>query len=94
MVSIIENCANIKGKIVELSEHPTRPGYLQMKLALQKSEMVEGFPNLARADEGTTIAINVKKEEADIKKLQAKKSFSAVVKKAAGQEYFIKTENK
>jgi hypothetical protein len=90
MVSIIENYANIKGKIVELTEHPTRPGYLQMKVALEKSKMVEGFPNLAQADEGTTIAINVKKEAADTEKLKAQKSFSAVVKKAAGQEYFIK----
>jgi len=88
MVSIIENYANIEGKIVELTDHPTRPGYLQMKVALEKSKPVEGFPNLAQADEGTTIAINVKKEDTD--KFKAKKSFSAVVKKAAGQEYFIK----
>jgi hypothetical protein len=73
-----------------LTDHPTRPGYLQVKVALKKSKPVEGFPNLAQADEGTTIAINVKKEEADTDKFIAKKSFSAVVKKAAGQEYFIK----
>lgn len=88
MVSIIENYADIEGKIVDLSDHPTRPGYLQMKVALKKSKDVEGFPNLAQADEGTTIAINVKKEDAA--KLHGQKSFSAVVKKAAGQEYFIK----
>ena len=88
MVSIVENYAAIKGKIVDLSDHPTRPGYLQMKVALKKSKDVEGFPNLAQADEGTTIAINVKKEEAN--NLEVKKTFSAVVKKAAGQEYFIK----
>ncbi len=90
MVSIIENYADIAGKIVALTEHPTRAGYLQMKVALKKSKPVDGFPNLAQADEGTTIAINVKKEEADTEKLQAKRSFSAVVKKVAGQEYFIK----
>jgi len=90
MVSIIENYADIAGKIVELTDHPTRPGYLQMKVALKKSKAIEGFPNLAQADEGTTIAINVKKEEADPQKLKAKKAFTAVVKKVAGQEYFIK----
>ena len=88
MVSIIENYADIEGKIVEVSDHPTKPGYIQMILALKKSTAVEGFPNLAQADEGTTIAINVKKEEAA--KFHGQKSFSAVVKKAAGQEYFIK----
>ncbi|MFT3936242.1 MAG: hypothetical protein QM726_21615 [Chitinophagaceae bacterium] len=88
MVSIIENYAAIEGKVVGLDEHPTRPGYLLMKLALKKSNAVEGYPNLAQADEGSTISINIKKEEAA--KVEGKKSFSAVVKKAAGQEYFVK----
>ncbi|MEO6313829.1 MAG: hypothetical protein ABIU63_10850 [Chitinophagaceae bacterium] len=88
MVAIIENYAGIEGKIVGMTDHPTREGYLQMKLALKKSKTVEGFPNLAQADEGTTIHINVKKEAAD--QLAVTKSFSGVVRKAPGQEYFIK----
>jgi len=90
MVSIIENYADIEGKIVEVTDHPTRPGYLQMKVALKKSKTVEGFPNLAQADEGTTIAINIRKDAAGTKAFHTANIFSGVVKKAAGQEYFIR----
>lgn len=93
MVSIIENYANIEGDIVEVTDHPRRPGYLLMKLALKKSKPVEGFPNLAQADEGSTITICIKKdakEAAVTRQRDLKRTFNATVKKAAGQEYFIK----
>ena len=92
MVSIIENYAAVEGDIVEVTDHPRRPGYLLMKLALKKSKALEGFPNLAAADEGSTISIVIKKdakETAFTRQRDLKKNFSATVKKVAGQEYFI-----
>jgi hypothetical protein len=93
MVSIIENYATVEGDIVEVTDHPRRPGYLLMKLALKKSKPLEGFPNLAAADEGSTISIVIKKdakEAAVTRQRDLKRTFSATVKKAAGQEYFIR----
>jgi hypothetical protein len=93
MVSIIENYAKVEGEIVEITDHPRRAGYLLMKLALKRSKPLEGFPNLAAADEGSTISIVIKKdakEAAITRQRDLKRAFSATVKKVAGQEYFIK----
>jgi hypothetical protein len=90
MVSIIENYAAIEGTIIEVNKHPLRPGYIQVKVALKSSKPLEGFPNLAQADEGTTISVNVKKEDEVAKKMYSQKVFNGVVKKAGGQEYFMR----
>ncbi len=90
MVAIIENYAAIEGQVVTTTDHPRLPGYLQVKVALTKSAAIEGYPNLAAADEGNTISINIKKDAAGGHAFKTHAPFTATVKKAAGQEYFIR----
>jgi len=91
MVAIIENYAAVSGNIVGVDEHPARPGYWQLSLQLEKSEDIGGYPNLAKADEGTVISIAIKKQMASKAALQPGMSYTAEVKKVSPQEYFIRS---
>lgn len=85
----MENWAVVTGMIIAVSDHPSLTDYMQFSLELKSTEDVEGFPNMARADEGTTIVINVRREQkSDSIKLGA--AFTGTVRKAFGQVYFLK----
>lgn len=62
MVPIIENYSNIAGRLEKIHRLSDDSNYFQINLFLEKSEEVEGFPNLAQSDIGTVITINVKIE--------------------------------
>jgi hypothetical protein len=87
MVAVIENRADIEGFIANVADHAGRPGYLRVTVIIKKAYNVKSYPNLARADEGGTIAINVRKEEAE--KMVVDKEFRGIVRKAGAQEYFL-----
>jgi hypothetical protein len=87
MVAVIENRAHIEGVVTNVVDHPGREGYLRVGLVLKKALDTDDYPNLARADEGNTIGINVRKEAAA--KIVEGMAFSGTVRKAGGQEYFL-----
>ena len=89
MVNIIENKAKIKGKINAIDDTDNPKGYCQLVVKLQKSEDVEGYPNLAKADEGAVVTINIHSEEVSNHHIKIGTSFEATVKKVFGQKYFI-----
>lgn len=89
MVNIIENKAKIKGKINAIDDTNNPKGYCQLVVKLQKSEDVEGYPNLAKADEGTIILVNIHSTEVSSHQIKIGTSFKATVKKVFGQKYFI-----
>jgi hypothetical protein len=89
MVSIIENRASIEGVVLSISENPALKGYLLFELELKRSNEVESFPNLAKADEGNIIRINVRPDQLADKKIKPGDTFSCNVRKAFGQVYFV-----
>lgn len=89
MVSIIENWASIQGEIKSVSSHPGSKGYLEVDLALKEALDIDGFPNLAKADEGNTIHINVKPEQLRLLNIKAGKPLCSKARKAFGQVYFL-----
>jgi hypothetical protein len=94
MVTIIENKAKIEGKVKEIAENVSLQGFYEVQVQLQKSEDVKGYPNLAKADEGSLITINIRSEEISEQKIKPGSKFSAKVKKVFGQKYFIDSYSK
>ena len=89
MVSIIENWASVEGIVRAIYDNPVLEGYLLLELELQKTNDVQSFPNLAKADEGNIIRINVRPDQLDDKHLEPGNSFTCNVRKAFGQVYFV-----
>ena len=90
MAPIVENWAKVSGTVKSLTDHPTMEGYKQITLALKESKEVGEFPNLAKADEGTDILINVRAEDMDKADAAEGEHFTGTVRKAFGQVYFLK----
>ena len=89
MVNIIENWANIKGTIVAISNNPGLPEFYLVEVKLESASDVEGFPNLAKADKGKIIQINVRKTEMEKNNIILNAPISCAVRKSFGQIYFI-----
>ena len=89
MVSIIENKAKIEGTVKAINENAGPQGYCQVEVELHKSNEVEGYPNLAKADEGSVITINVRPEQISECNIQVSCDLSAKVRKVFGQQYYM-----
>lgn len=89
MVSIIENKARIVGKVKAIDQDAGPQGYCQIEVQVQKSEDVEGYPNLAKADEGSVITINLRPEQLFNGNIEPGSDFSATVRKVFGQQYYM-----
>ena len=90
MAPIIENWAIVSGTVESVCDHPEMEGFKQIRLRLKESKVVEGFPNLAQADEGQLIVINVRASDLDQANAEEGKDFNGTVRKAFGQVYFLK----
>jgi len=90
MVNIIENYAYAEGIVRSIKQHDKLPGYHQIELELQGSKSIGSFPNLAKADEGKTILVNIKNEDLERKKIQVDQPFSSEIRKASPHVYFMK----
>lgn len=89
MVSIIENWAAVEGVVLSVSENPALKDYILLELELKKTNNIESFPNLAKADEGNVIRINVRPGQLESNKIKPGDRLSCKVRKAFGQVYFI-----
>jgi hypothetical protein len=90
MAPIVENWAKVSGTVKSITDNPKMEGYKQITLSLKSSKEVGDFPNLAKADEGTDIVINVRAEEMDKADAVEGEHFAGTVRKAFGQIYFLK----
>lgn len=89
MVNIIENKALIEAEVIGI-DHVSKPkGYIRLTARLLKSSDMEGYPNLAQADEGSIIHINVRPDQFKDYKLKSGSRFSATVKKSLAQQYYM-----
>jgi hypothetical protein len=90
MVNIVENWAQIHGVVESIVENPKLSKYSLVNLDLKGSAPVGSFPNLARADEGKTIKMNVMTSELGTHGIRRGATISCIVRKAYGQVYFMK----
>jgi hypothetical protein len=91
VVNIIENRAKVEGTVKSVSENKGPDGYMQVEVDLKRSSDVEGYPNLAKADVGSKITVNVKKDDIAPHSFRPGKQFSSEVRKAFGQVYFLQS---
>lgn len=89
MVSVIENKAKIEGQVKAIHPDGGPDGYCQIEVALQKSDDIEGYPNLAKADEGSVITINLRPEQLADCNIEPGSAFEANVRKVFGQQYYM-----
>jgi hypothetical protein len=89
MVNIIENKAKIEGKVNAIDENGGPEGFCQVKVKLQASENVENYPNLAKADEGSEITVNLRSKQLSEGNVEIGNSLCAIVRKVFGQQYFM-----
>jgi hypothetical protein len=93
MVNIIENKSKIEAVVTDVDPESGPQGYCQIQAKLQQSSEIENFPNLAKADESTIITINLLPAQLTEGNLEKGKHFSATVRKAFGQQYFMEDVN-
>ena len=90
MVTILENYAKVQGVVKSIKENAKIAGYHQMEFELQEAEEVKSYPNLAKADEGKIIKINLTNEQLKDHKPKRNHQFSTTVRKFKGLVYFMK----
>lgn len=87
MVNIVENKAVLEIKILKVKPE-TVNNYRQVEALLIKSENVEGFPNLARLNEGQKIIIHFRPEVASQLESIDLKPVRIIAKKAYAKEFY------
>jgi hypothetical protein len=59
VTQIVENWADITGKVTDVSTDPDRDDYVEVELAVDRVENVESWPNLLADKAGTDIKIHM-----------------------------------
>ena len=90
MSIIIENYAKVRGVVKSVRVNPKLSGYYQIQLDLIDTKDIESFPNLAKADEGKVIKVNIPSTDIEKKPLKKDQKLALVVRKERGQVYFIR----
>ena len=90
MSIIIENYAKVRGVVKSVKVNPKLSGYHQIQLDLIDTKDIESFPNLAKADEGKVIKVNIPSTDIEKKPLKKDQKLALVVRKERGQVYFIR----
>ena len=89
MVSIIENRAIISGKIVSVREKADARGFVEVVFQLAGAGNFEGYPNLAKDDEGKEIRVRMQKAYLERSGMKKGDTAELPVRKAFGQIYFV-----
>lgn len=64
MVQIIENHADISGKLVGVASAPDMPDYVLLTIKVDGADNVGDSPNMFGMDIGTTITVHARKDSA------------------------------
>lgn len=89
MVNIIENKAKIEATVLSIDPNGGPAGYCQIDAQLNDSSEVEGFRDLAKADVGSVITINIRPAQLEEYKLEKGSHLCGTVRKVPGQRYFL-----
>ena len=66
MVQIIENHAEITGKLVSVAPAPDMPDYVLLTIKVDRADNVGDFPNMFGMDIGSTITVHARKDSAAV----------------------------
>ena len=89
MVSIIENRSFISGTIVSATEEADARGFVEIVFQLAGALNFEGYPNLAKDDEGKEIRVRMQKAYLERSGMKKGETAEFPVRKAFGQIYFV-----
>ena len=91
-VQVVENWADVQGRIVELKAHPTLSGYWMARIAVDGVSPVAGFPNLFEWAKGQTIEVNIPAVRAQELSLTTGQTVSGRVRKGGPTSAFVAPE--
>jgi hypothetical protein len=89
MVAIVPNRAEAEGKIVSLKKAKGRKEFQSMQLDLTAVSLLKEDWTLPDLEPGRTITILISRELVKINKLKTGLVISCMIRKAAGEDYFI-----
>lgn len=81
-VQVIENRADIAGKVREVKPHETLEHYYTVRIDVETVTPVEGMANLMGSSKGMTIEVSVPAAQIDAKKIVPGAKVTLRVKKA------------
>ena len=79
-MQVVENYADIRGKIVSAAPHATHGGFAEMEIELSQADSVAAFPNLFADRVGTTLKVNIPNDQLDSLQTLAGRQVSARIK--------------
>ncbi|QDE82803.1 hypothetical protein BHS07_15275 [Myxococcus xanthus] len=88
MVQIQENWADVRGQVLSWRPQSDVPHHGLLELAVTHVQAVEGFANLLRGIEGTSIRVYVPAEPGQSRELAAGDSVSCRIRKSQHARYF------
>lgn len=59
MMPVIENHADLSGRIESVGPHPTLPGYRSVRVRVDRADSVAGFPNLLQSLQGQVASVSI-----------------------------------
>ncbi len=88
MVQIQENWADVRGQVLSWRPQSDIPHHGLLELSVTHVQAVEGFANLSRDIEGSTIRVYVPAEPGQARELAAGDSVSCRIRKSRHARYF------
>ena len=85
-VQVIENRADISGKVREVKPHETLEHHYTVKMDVETVTPVEGMANLMASSKGMTVDVNVPEEQVESKKIVPGAKITLRVKKSGPTE--------
>ena len=88
MVQVVENRSRVRGRVMNVAQHPTMDGYAVVDLALSDVAPVSGYANLFGHETGKVVSVNIPWGDARSHGLMPGDDLSAVVRRAGPQAVF------
>jgi hypothetical protein len=88
MVQVIENRADVRGRIVGVAPHPTMSGYELVELAVASVTAVTGYANLFGEHAGKVVSVTVASAEARAQGLAPGDTLAARIRRTGPQAIF------
>lgn len=85
-VQVIENRADISGKVRDVQPHKTLENYYTVTMDVETVAPVEGMANLMASSKGMSIEVTVPAEQVESKKITAGEKVTLRVKKTGPLE--------
>jgi len=91
-VQVIENRADLVGKIRQIQPHQTLRDHYTLTLDVESVGDVAEYPNLMKSSKGMSIEVTAPADEVDRRKLAAGQKVTLRVKKAGPDAVFLLRE--